>query len=134
PEPPVSRENEVRGGDNEGRGGTHDRPSKDSRRMGAAETPFDLVTGATGMLGSHIAERLVARGRRVRALVRPGSDTRFLKSLGVDLVAGELNDLPSLENAVRGAEVVYHAAAKVGDWGPWSDFENDTLRGTENLG
>ena len=38
---------------------------------GVSDRPCDLVTGATGMLGSHIAERLVARGRRVRALVRP---------------------------------------------------------------
>ena len=50
--------------------------------------PYDLVTGATGMLGSHIAEKLVARGRRVRALVRPGSDTRFLQDLGVDARRG----------------------------------------------
>src|SRR3712207_2512405 len=45
-----------------------------------------LVTGATGLLGSHIAERLVMRGDRVRALVRPGSRTDFLESLGVELI------------------------------------------------
>ena len=44
-----------------------------------------LVTGATGLLGSHIAERLVARGYRVRALVRPRSRTGFLEGLGVEI-------------------------------------------------
>lgn len=94
----------------------------------------DLVTGATGMLGSHIAERLVAHGRRVRALVRPGSDTRFLESLGVELVRGDLTDIDSCAPAVRGIEVIYHCAAKVGDWGPWREFQTNCIDATRNLG
>jgi 2-alkyl-3-oxoalkanoate reductase len=93
----------------------------------------DLVTGATGLLGSHIAEKLVARGRRVRALVRSNSDTRFLRSLGVELVVGDLTDLSSCERAVQGAGVIYHCAAKVGDWGTWREFETACLDGTSNL-
>jgi nucleoside-diphosphate-sugar epimerase len=94
----------------------------------------DLVTGATGMLGSHIAERLVAQGRKVRALVRPRSDTRFLQALGVELVPGDLTDPESTRKAVKGVEVVYHAAAKVGDWGTWSEFQTGTIETTANLG
>ena len=94
---------------------------------------FDLVTGASGMLGSHIAERLVARGRAVRALVRPSSDTRFLRSIGVDLVTGDLADPDACLRAARGAEVVYHSAAKVGDWGPWRDFQTGCIDATRNL-
>ena len=48
-------------------------------------TNLNVVTGATGMIGGHIAEQLVARGEAVRALVRPGSDTSFLCELGVEL-------------------------------------------------
>ena len=44
---------------------------------------MDLITGATGLLGSHIAAKLRADGKDVRALVRAGSDTRFLDALGV---------------------------------------------------
>src|SRR5262245_51230768 len=40
---------------------------------------LNAITGATGLLGSHIAEQLAARGERVRALVRPTSDTTFLQ-------------------------------------------------------
>ncbi len=94
---------------------------------------LNLVTGATGLLGSHIAEQLHRRGRPLRALVRPGSDTKFLTTLGADLVAGDLNDRPSLERACQGVTTVYHSAARVGDWGPWDEFQRITIDGTRNL-
>lgn len=94
---------------------------------------IDLVTGGTGLLGSHLAERLVAQGRRVRALVRPGSDTRFLSKLGVQLLVGQLSDDETCRRAVLGVERVYHAAAKVGDWGRWSEFQRDCLEATDRL-
>ena len=98
-----------------------------------SDAPLDLVTGATGMLGSHIAEKLVARGRRVRAIVRPGSDQRFLQTLGVELVMGNLTDPEACAHAVEGVDVVYHSAAKVGDWGPWRDFQTGCIDATRNL-
>lgn len=98
-----------------------------------SQTSCDLVTGGTGMLGSHIAERLVARGRRVRALVRPGSRTAFLEGLGVELLVGDLTDPSACARAVEGADVVYHAAAKVGDWGAWSEFQTCCIDATKNL-
>ena len=85
------------------------------------------------MLGSHIAERLVARGDLVRALVRPTSDTRFLHRLGVELVVGDLGQPKSLQAAVRGIDTVYHCAAKVGDWGKWREFQTDCLDATRHL-
>jgi nucleoside-diphosphate-sugar epimerase len=92
-----------------------------------------LVTGATGLLGSHLAEQLVQSGVHCRAIVRPGSETAFLGSLGVECVPGNLSNLESLTSACRGAEVVYHAAAKVGDWGTKAEFEQDTVHGTRNV-
>lgn len=92
-----------------------------------------LVTGATGLLGSHIAGALVARGSVVRALVRPRSKTDFLESLGVERVVGDLTDPASCAQAVRGVEAVYHAAAKVGDWGTWHEFQTGCLDATRNL-
>jgi uncharacterized protein YbjT (DUF2867 family) len=44
-----------------------------------------LVTGATGFLGRHLIPQLCAAGYPVRALVRRGSDARFLQTLGVEL-------------------------------------------------
>ncbi len=97
------------------------------------QSGLNLVTGGTGLLGSHFVEQLVKRGRRVRALVRPGSDTRFLESLGVELSEGDMTDKASLLRACEGVSIVYHAAARVGDWGPWHEFVEITIAGTRKL-
>lgn len=94
---------------------------------------MNLVTGGTGLLGSHIVEQLRLRGRPVRALVRKGSDTAWLKSQGVELVEGSLTDPASLARACEGVQCIYHAAARVGDWGPWKEFVEITVEGSKNL-
>ncbi|MFQ5411106.1 MAG: NAD-dependent epimerase/dehydratase family protein [Phycisphaerae bacterium] len=94
---------------------------------------MNLVTGATGLLGSHLVEQLCKRGRPVRALVRFGSDMAWLQSQDVELVEGDLTNPASLERACEGVQCVYHAAARVGDWGPWSDFRKITIDGTSHL-
>lgn len=94
---------------------------------------MNLVTGGTGLLGSHIVEQLRKRGRAVRALVRRGADTRWLRTQGVELIEGDVTDPASLDRACAGAQCIYHAAARVGDWGPWPDFVRITIDGTRNL-
>jgi nucleoside-diphosphate-sugar epimerase len=94
---------------------------------------LNVVTGATGLLGSHVAENLTARGERVRALVRPRSDVTFLRALGAELVSGDLQDPASLRAAVAGADVVYHCAARVGDWGAWADFRREVVGAARNI-
>jgi nucleoside-diphosphate-sugar epimerase len=94
---------------------------------------LNVITGATGLLGSHIAEALVARGERVRAFVRPTSDVSFLHGLGAELAVGDLHDPESLRRAVDGADVVYHCAARVGDWGPWSLYRREIIDATGHL-
>jgi nucleoside-diphosphate-sugar epimerase len=93
----------------------------------------NLVTGATGLLGSHVVEHLLARGESVRALVRPGSDTSWLRQRGVELVEGDLNRPDSLPPAMEGADVVYHCAARVGDWGPWRLYQEAIIDATANV-
>lgn len=92
-----------------------------------------LVTGATGLLGSHLAQRLRARGDDVRALVRPSSDTTYLDGLGVEPFAGDLLDAPAVRRALEGVDVVYHCAAKVGDWGSWREFQVGCIDATRVL-
>ena len=94
---------------------------------------MNLVTGATGLLGSHVVEKLLEAGRPVRALVRRSSDTRFLDSLGVEKAIGDITEPASLTDAMRGVETVYHVAAQVGDWGPWRRFVAVTIDGTRNM-
>ncbi len=94
---------------------------------------LSLVTGATGLLGSHIVEQLRRRGRPVRVLVRPGSDRRWLETQDVEFAEGDITQPETLAEACRGVDVVYHSAAKVGDWGPWEEFQRITIDGTRNI-
>ena len=96
---------------------------------------MNLVTGATGLLGSHICEKLMQSGEPVRALVRKTSDVRALESFGnVELAYGDVTDPGSLKEAFKGVKRVYHAAAAVGDWGSWDDyFVPVTIGGTKNM-
>jgi nucleoside-diphosphate-sugar epimerase len=93
----------------------------------------NAITGATGLLGSHIVEQLAARGERIRALVRPQSDRSFLKKFGVELCTGDLHDSESLRKFVAGADIIYHCAARVGDWGPWKLYQREVIDATANL-
>jgi nucleoside-diphosphate-sugar epimerase len=92
-----------------------------------------LITGATGFVGSHLAETCKARGDAVTALVRPGSDTALLDKLGVTLVRGDLTDGDAVRRAVADADVVVHCAAKVGDWGPVADYRAVNVDGLRHL-
>ena len=59
-----------------------------------------LVTGATGFVGAAVARALIARGNRVRVLVRPTSDRRNIDGLDVEPVTGSLEDTESLAAAL----------------------------------
>ncbi|HUG93005.1 MAG TPA: NAD-dependent epimerase/dehydratase family protein [Planctomycetaceae bacterium] len=92
-----------------------------------------LVTGATGLVGSHVAEEARRRGVRTRALVRSGADAELLRSWGVELAPGDMTDAASLNAAASGATVIVHCAAKVGDWGPVEAYREINVRGLEKL-
>ncbi len=92
-----------------------------------------LVTGATGCVGSHLAELLVSKGHSVRALVRPSSDVSFLKSIGVELCEGDITDAESLRRAVEGMDVVFHCAALVSDWVDLQEMRRVNVGGLELL-
>ena len=81
-----------------------------------------FITGGTGLVGSHVVEEALARGHKVRVLVRGSSDTRQLDAWGVEKVLGDLEDTNALAQGVNGADWVINCAAKVGDWGDLDDF------------
>jgi 2-alkyl-3-oxoalkanoate reductase len=90
-----------------------------------------FITGATGLVGSHAAEEALKRGHRVRALVRPSSDTQWLDRWGVETIVGDLEKSESLVAGANGADWVFNCAAKVGDWGTLDEFRRlnvDALR------
>jgi len=81
-----------------------------------------LVTGAGGFIGSHLVERLVELGARVRALVRYNSrnDWGLLELLPTPIkneiegVLGDLTDPHSTTRVVQGQEIIFHLAALIG--------------------
>lgn len=89
-----------------------------------------LVTGATGLVGSHIVERLLNDQWTVRALVR--TPAAWLESRGVECVTGDVLDAESFARAASGCDVVFHTAAAVTTGGGWDAFRRMNVDGTTN--
>jgi nucleoside-diphosphate-sugar epimerase len=94
---------------------------------------LNLVTGATGFLGSHLVDRLLAGGHQVRALARTAAKAEPLRERGIEIALGDVTEPASLVDAVAGCHAIYHLAAHVSDWGPWETFHKVTVQGTENV-
>ena len=81
-----------------------------------ASSSLFLVTGGAGFIGSHVVERLLADGHRVRVLdnFSTGSRANLDFARGnrrLEVIRGDLKNLESVERAVRGVAVVFHQAA-----------------------
>jgi dihydroflavonol-4-reductase len=70
-----------------------------------------VVTGASGHIGANLIRELRRRGRTVRALHHV--NRRAIENLDVEIVPGDVCDLSSLRKAFKGADVVYHLAARI---------------------
>jgi dihydroflavonol-4-reductase len=91
-----------------------------------------LVTGATGFVGSHLAEALRQRADDVTVLARSSTKAEPLTRLGARVMAGDLHDLPALQRAVQGQDVVYHVAGLVAARNE-AEFLRANREGTENV-
>ncbi len=69
-----------------------------------------FITGATGFIGSHLAEALYAKGYQLRCLVRKTSSLEWIKHLPIEYVYGSLFDIPVLRKGVEDVDYVYHLA------------------------
>ena len=103
-----------------------------------------LVTGACGFIGSHLVERLVEMGAKVRAFVFYNSFNHWgwLDSLPeeklqkIEVFAGDVRDLPCVKRAMEGVKVVFHLAALIGI--PYSyiapeSYVDTNVKGTLNI-
>jgi len=75
-----------------------------------------LITGATGFIGANLVRTLIQKGVRVRALVRPHSNRKNLEGLDVEIAVGDVRDRDSIERAMEGCGLVFHAAALYSFW------------------
>lgn len=72
-----------------------------------------LVTGGAGFIGSHVTERLLALGVRVRVLDNLSVGVRENVPRGAELVIGDVRDAATVARALDGVDVVFHLAARV---------------------
>lgn len=90
-----------------------------------------FVTGAAGFLGRYLVEQLLARGDRVTALVR--RPDAHLAQLGAELALGDLLDARAIDKACRGVDAVFHVAARAGLGGPWRQYYEPNVIGTDHV-
>ncbi len=96
--------------------------------------PTAFVTGGSGFIGGALIERLRAEGWDVRALARSTAPPRRrCANAAPRPLPRRPRDEPRCARAPSGAEVAFHAAAKVEDWGDPAEFERLNVRGTENV-
>lgn len=90
-----------------------------------------MVTGGGGFLGGAIVRQLIGRGAKVRSFSRQRYPE--LEKLGVQQFQGALNDFKAVSKAVDGCDLIFHVAAKAGIWGPYSEYRQTNVVGTENV-
>jgi dihydroflavonol-4-reductase len=93
-----------------------------------------FVTGAAGFVGSNLVHELVARGHRVKALLRPGADERGLLGLKYDRVTGDILDRDLLHREMEGCEWCFHVAASYHLWmRDYKPMYQINVEGTRNV-
>lgn len=93
-----------------------------------------LVTGASGIVGANLVRELLTRGYDVRVLTRGTQCPRALLTLPVAMTSGDVRDVASLETAMAGVDVVFHAAARFAYWGvSTTEMEAVAVGGTRNV-
>lgn len=95
-----------------------------------------FVTGATGFVGGHLVNKLIARGDDVVALVRSPNKAGDLTRLGVSIVQGALTDVEAMKAGMAGCDAVFHVAAiyKAGVFEETcAEMREANITGTENV-
>jgi nucleoside-diphosphate-sugar epimerase len=92
-----------------------------------------FVTGGSGFVGGRLIERLRSDGVAVRALARSDASAQAVAGRGAEPVRGDIHDVEAIRDGARGCELAFHAAAHVGDFGPWEEFERDNVDGTRSV-
>lgn len=108
-----------------------------------------LITGATGLVGSHLVFELAKNGEKVRALFRSKSKLNRVKEVfsyytssekaseyfeSIEWVRADINDIPAMEKAFQGIEQVYHCAALISfDPADLQKLRKTNITGTANV-
>lgn len=106
-----------------------------------------LVTGGTGLVGSHLMLHLLTKGASVKAIRRKNSNIQRVKEVfsyyhensevlfdKIQWIEADINDIPALESAFKEVTLVYHCAAFISfDPGDFNSLQKINKKGTENI-
>ncbi|MEF9427125.1 MAG: NAD(P)-dependent oxidoreductase [Candidatus Mariimomonas ferrooxydans] len=94
-----------------------------------------LVTGGTGFIGSHLADRLIKNGHNVTVPVRSKSSLEFIDTDNVELKSSNLLDYPDVCSLMKGIDAVFHLASVRGSGWEYTDEQiwDTNMKVTENL-
>ena len=93
-----------------------------------------FVTGGSGFIGANLIHELVARGHRVKALLRPNSDRRGLVGVDYEAVEGDVLDKAALARGLKGADWCFHVAASYHLWlNDYAPMYASNVEGTRNV-
>jgi nucleoside-diphosphate-sugar epimerase len=90
-----------------------------------------LVTGGGGFIGMALIKRLISDGHKVVSFSRREYPLHW--ALGISSIQADIRDYDAVKEAVKGKDVVFHLAAKIGIWGNLKEFESVNVTGTENV-
>lgn len=91
-----------------------------------------LVTGATGFIGSHIADQMKEKGADVKCIIRKTSNLQWVENKGYELVEASLSDVDSLKEVVKDVDIIFHSAGLTAARN-MEDFIRGNVTGTKNL-
>ena len=93
-----------------------------------------FITGATGLIGSHLARRLILEeGIRVRVLARDTHKAEWLKKIGAEIIVGDITNSDCVLTAIEGCQIIFHAAAWVSESGRKESVWEANVYGTQNI-
>lgn len=92
-----------------------------------------FITGGSGFVGRNLIRDRISRGDTVIALGRSDRALATLESLGAQAVRGNLDSTDTMTEAMRGCDIVVHAAAKVDEWGAPEAFQRINVEGTAHV-
>ena len=93
-----------------------------------------FITGGTGFIGTHLIERFARSGHDITCLVRESSDTGKIKGIGAEMVTGDIRNMESMLDGMKGADWVVNLANVYSFWEPRSQVYSEVnVEGTRNL-
>ncbi len=94
-----------------------------------------LITGGAGFLGGHLVDACVERGDNVRVIVRKTSDLTHLSTLSdkIEIIYGDLTDPLVTATITKDIDIIFHSAARVVDFGSYTQFVSTNITATEYL-